>query len=97
MQQRYRPWVPGDGYWCTRVTVTVSGSDIHFLCGPAEAGALARRADNIAVLFPPAASGDRVSRQPSGGRKPEPNQAVTTPDFARPTATPSDLPNAFEL
>jgi hypothetical protein len=34
----YRPWAPDDGYWCSRVTVTVCGSDIQFLGGRAEAG-----------------------------------------------------------
>ena len=54
VQLRYRPWAPDDGYWCTRVTITVRGSDIHLLGGQAEAQALAPSADNIAVLFPPA-------------------------------------------
>ena len=53
VQLRYRPWAAyDDGYWCTRVTITVRGSDIHLLGGQAEAGqALAPSADNIAVLF----------------------------------------------
>jgi hypothetical protein len=55
VQLHYRPWAPGDGYWCTRITVTVCGSDIEFLGGQAEAGQiLAPSADDIAVLFPPA-------------------------------------------
>jgi hypothetical protein len=54
VQMHYRPWAPDDGYWCTRVTITVRGSDIHFLGGQAEAQTLAPSADDIAVLFPPA-------------------------------------------
>ena len=54
VQLHYRPWAPGEGYWCTRVTITVRGSDIHLLGGHAEAQALAPSADDIAVLFPPA-------------------------------------------
>jgi hypothetical protein len=54
VQLHYHPWAPGDGYRCTRVTVTVRGSDIHLPGGQAEAQALAPPADNIAVLFPPA-------------------------------------------
>jgi hypothetical protein len=53
-QLHYRPWAPDGGYWCTRATITVSGTDIHFLGGQAEAQTLAPSADNIAVLFPPA-------------------------------------------
>jgi hypothetical protein len=54
VQLHYRPWGPDDGYWCTRVTITVCGSGIHFLGEQAEAQMLAPSADNIAVLFPPA-------------------------------------------
>lgn len=54
VQLHYRLWAPGDGYWCTRVTITVLGSDIQFLGGQAEARTLAPSADAIAVLFPPA-------------------------------------------
>ena len=54
VQLHYRPWAPDDGYWCSRVTITVRGSDIQFLGGQAEAQTLAPSADNIAVLFPPA-------------------------------------------
>jgi hypothetical protein len=54
VQLHYRPWAPGDGYWCNRVTITVRGSDIHLLGGQAEAQMLVPSADNIAVLFPPA-------------------------------------------
>jgi hypothetical protein len=55
VELHYRPWAPDDGYWCTRVTVTVCGTDIQFLGGQAEAGqTLAPSADDIAVLFPPA-------------------------------------------
>jgi hypothetical protein len=49
----YRPWAPHDGYWCTRATLTIDGSDIQLLGGQADAGQrLAPAADNIAVLFP---------------------------------------------
>jgi hypothetical protein len=49
----YRPWAPHDGYWCTRVTLTIDGSDLQLLGGQADAGQrLAPAADNIAVLFP---------------------------------------------
>ena len=54
VQLHYRPWAPDDGYWCTRITITVRGSAIQFLGGQAESQALAPSADNIAVLFPPA-------------------------------------------
>jgi len=55
VQLHYRPWAPNDGYWCTRITVTIGGSDIQFLGGYGEAGqTLGPSADNIAVLFPPA-------------------------------------------
>jgi len=54
VQLHYRPWAPGDGYWCTRITITVRGSDIQLLGGQAEAQTLAPSADGIAVLFPPA-------------------------------------------
>ncbi len=51
----YRPWAPNDGFWCTRITVTISGSDVEFLGGQADAEQdLAPSADNIAVIFPPA-------------------------------------------
>lgn len=51
----YRPWAPDDGYWCTRITVTVCGGDVQFLGGQAGTGqTLAPSADDIAVLFPPA-------------------------------------------
>lgn len=50
----YRPWVSDDGYWCTRVTLTIDGSDVQLLAGQADAGQLAPAADNIAVLFPAA-------------------------------------------
>jgi hypothetical protein len=50
----YRPWAPNDGYWCTRVTISIRGSDIQLLGGQAEAGqTLAPSADNVAVIFPP--------------------------------------------
>jgi hypothetical protein len=39
------PWAPDDGYWCTRVTITVRGSDIQLLGGQAEAQTLAPSAD----------------------------------------------------
>lgn len=49
------PWAPDDGYWCTRVTITIGGSDIQLLGGEADAGQiLAPSANNIAVLFAPA-------------------------------------------
>ena len=54
VQLHYRPWAPGEGFWCTRVTITVRGSDIQFLGGQAESQVLAPSADDIAVLFPPA-------------------------------------------
>jgi hypothetical protein len=47
----YRPWASDDGYWCTRVTLTIDGSDVQLLAGQAAAGRLAPAADNIAVLF----------------------------------------------
>ncbi len=52
----YKPWAPDDGYWCSRITLTVLGSDIQMLLGEAGPGPdneLHRSADNIAVLFPP--------------------------------------------
>ncbi len=51
----YRPWAPNEGYWCSRITPTIQGSNVELLLG--EGGAdneLHRSADNIAVLFPPA-------------------------------------------
>jgi hypothetical protein len=51
----YRHWAPDEGYWCSRITVTVRGRDIEFLGGKAESGVLAPSADDIAVLFPPIA------------------------------------------
>jgi hypothetical protein len=54
VQLHYRPWAPNDGYWCTRVTITIRGDDIQLLGGQAEAGqTLAPLADNVAVIFPP--------------------------------------------
>jgi hypothetical protein len=51
----YKPWAPNEGYWCSRITLTVQGSDIELLLGQGETdNQLHRSADNIAVLFPPA-------------------------------------------
>jgi hypothetical protein len=55
-QLHYRPWAPNDGYWCAHVTLIIDGSDVQLLGGQAEAGQrLAPSADNVAVIFPPAA------------------------------------------
>lgn len=55
VQLHYRPWAPDEGYWCTRVSITIAGADVQVLLGRAEAGqTLAPSADDIAVLFPPA-------------------------------------------
>jgi hypothetical protein len=55
VQLHYRPWAPDDGYWCTRITISMLGTGIQLLGGQAEAGqTLAPSADNIAVFFPPA-------------------------------------------
>jgi hypothetical protein len=54
----YQPWAPDDGYWCSRITVTILDADIQLLLG--EGGAdqqLHPSADNISVLFPPRALG----------------------------------------
>jgi hypothetical protein len=51
----YRPWAPGDGYWCSRITLDFDGRPVHMLLGQPDAGQqLAAAANNIAVLFPPA-------------------------------------------
>ncbi len=56
----YKPWAPDDGYWCSRITLGFRGADIELLLG--EGGdpdkQLHPSADNIAVLFPPAALPD---------------------------------------
>jgi hypothetical protein len=51
----YKPWAPDDGYWCSRITVTILDCDIQLLLGEGEADQqLHPSADNIAILFPPA-------------------------------------------
>lgn len=50
----YRPWAPGDGHWCSRITLHIDGHPVHLLLGDADSGQqLVPAADNIAVLFPP--------------------------------------------
>jgi len=56
VQLSYKPWAPNEGYWCSRISLTIQGSDIELLLG--EGGTdneLHPSADNIAVLFPPVA------------------------------------------
>jgi hypothetical protein len=55
VQLHYKPW--SEGYWCSRVTLTVRGCDIELLLGEGWAAdnELHHSANNIAVLFPPAA------------------------------------------
>jgi hypothetical protein len=51
----YRPWGPGDGLWCSRITLHIAGSPIHLLLGDRDGShQLVPAADSIAVLFPPA-------------------------------------------
>ena len=51
----YKPWAPNEGYWCSRITLTIQDSDIELLLGKGGTdNELHRSADNIAVLFPPA-------------------------------------------
>jgi hypothetical protein len=55
VQLAYKPWAPNEGYWCSRIALTIQGSDIELLLGEgAVDNELHRSADNIAVLFPPA-------------------------------------------
>jgi hypothetical protein len=50
----YKPWAPDDGYWCSRITVTILDSDIQLLLGEGQADQqLHPSADNISILFPP--------------------------------------------
>jgi hypothetical protein len=49
----YQRW-PGEGYWCSRITIAFGGRLVHLLLGDAGAEQqLVPSADNIAVLFPP--------------------------------------------
>jgi hypothetical protein len=62
----YKPWAPDDGYWCSRITVSILDRGIELLLGEGEADQqLHPAADNIAVLFPP-------SRLPDWERPAEP-------------------------
>lgn len=50
----YKPWAPDDGYWCSRITVSILDCGIELLLGEGQADQqLHPSADNIAVLFPP--------------------------------------------
>jgi hypothetical protein len=49
----YKPWAKGDGYWCSRITLTIVGCEIQMVLGDAGPdNRLRTSADNIAVLFP---------------------------------------------
>jgi hypothetical protein len=49
----YRPW-PGDGYWCSRISIAFGDCLVHLLLGDADTEQrLVPSADNIAILFPP--------------------------------------------
>jgi hypothetical protein len=55
----YKPWAADDGYWCSRITLGFRGADIELFLGEGNRDSqLHPSADNIAVLFPPAALPD---------------------------------------
>ena len=54
IELHYIPWAPGDGYWCTRVTIGFESADVVLLLGDFdEVGLLEPSANNVAVLFSP--------------------------------------------
>jgi hypothetical protein len=53
---RYLPWDQHGSFWCTRVTLDVSGIEIHCLLAAGQGAddpTIYRSADDVAVIFPP--------------------------------------------
>ncbi len=52
----YLPWDGEGAFWCTRVSLEITGQVIHFLLGQGQAvddATIYRAAQNVAVIFPP--------------------------------------------
>jgi hypothetical protein len=52
----YRPWGNGAGFWCSRISLLISGVSVHLFLGEGHAEddpAVYLSGDNVAVVFPP--------------------------------------------